>query len=276
MKVLGWIIQTVAGSLDALGLTFTRSAKLLQEFLPAVLPPDQLSRQIPVYYRKAYTSQPPPTEAELADDGLEMWEADVLNRYRIGSGHLLAMGTGWGREALALARRGLTVFAVEIDPVAVRTAQRFARRTGLSAHFHRASFTALPFADNSFDVALLSSTMYSAIPGSRMRQAWLADLVRLLKRDGLAILSFERELPPPSRLRTWARPVNALLHRLPGANHAYEPGDTYTADHYMHAFRHETEMRQELSAAGVQVRELNWMRGYAVVTAHRTECGPVS
>ena len=266
MNSIGWCIRILARGLDAIGLMFTRLANLLCELVPAVLPPDQLARHVQIRYETMYTSRliPPPEEMEL--DDLEAWEMDVLERYRITSGRMLAMGTGWGREALAIARRGVTVVGVETNPVAVRESQRFARQTGIPAHFHRADFAALPYADASFDFALLATTMYSAIPGTAGRQAWLARLSRLLKAGGLVLLSYERELPPPSRTRAITGPLNALLHKLPGANRDYRPGDSYSADHYMHVFQSEEEIRAELIGAGVSIRELRWTMGYAVVT----------
>lgn len=266
MRALGWCIRIVARGLDFLGLTFTRMANLLWELVPAILPPDQLARHVQSRYDAVYTPQSAPTKAEMEDDNLEAWEIDVLSRYRINSGRMLAMGTGWGREALAIARRGVRVVGVEWNPVAVREAQRFAKQAGISACFHRADFTALPYADASFDFALLATTMYSAIPGTTGRQAWLSNLGRLLKADGLVILSFERELPPPSRTRAISKPLIALLQKLPGANRGYRLGDSYSAEHYMHAFQREEEIRTELTGAGAHIRELNWVRGYAIVT----------
>jgi len=179
---------------------------------------------------------------------------------------MLAMGTGWGREALAIARRGVTVVGVETNPVAVRETHRYARQAGIPAHFHRADFTALPYADASFDYALLATTMYSAIPGAEGRQTWLGKLGRLMKDGGLVLLSFERELHPPSRTRAIGRPLIALLQKLPGANRGYRDGDSYSAEHYMHAFQNAEEIRAELAGAGVSIRELGWVKGYAIVT----------
>lgn len=266
MRALGWCIRIVARGLDFLGLTFTRMANLLQELLPALLPPGHLSEGVRSRYETIYTARSSFTHAEMEDQILDMWEADVMDRYRINIGRMLAMGTGRGREAIAIARRGVTVVGVEINPIAVQEAQRFAIASGIPARFHRADFMALPYVDASFDFALLATTMYSAIPGTAERQAWLGKLGRLLKTGGLVIVSFERELAPPSRTRTISKPLNAVLHKLPGANRSYQPGDSYSAEHYMHVFQSEDEIRAELIGAGAQIRELNWVRGYAITT----------
>lgn len=273
MNLLAWCIRVFAKALDGIGLVFCRAADLLWELLPAVLSPDRLARQVQSRYESLYTPGRIPTKEELQDDNLEAWEMDMLSRYRINSGLLLAMGTGWGREALAIARRGVTVVGVEANPVAVRTAQAFARQAGIPAYFHRADFTALPYGEASFDFALLATTMYSAIPGTERRQAWLGTVGRLLKPGGLLLLSFEREMPQPSRTKAISRPLNALLHRLPGANRDYRPGDSYSAEHYMHVFQSEGEIRAELESARVHVRELRWAQGCAVVAFSATRSG---
>jgi len=266
MIALGWCIRVLAQGLAWFGLLFTRMANVLWRLLPAILSPDQLSRHVRGFYDALYTPDAAPTKDEMDDDGLDTWELDVLNRYRINSGRLLAMGTGWGREALAIARRGVTVVGVDANPVAVREAHRYARQAGIPAHFHRADFAALPYANASFDYALLTATMYSAIPGIKRRRAWLSHLHRLLKPGGVLILSFDRALPPPSRTEAFLKPVIAFLQKLPGANRDYQPGDNYSAEHYMHTFKDEHEIRTELIGAGVVIRELKWAKGYAVVS----------
>jgi hypothetical protein len=80
------------------------------------------------------------------------------------------------------------------------------------------------------------------------------------------MLSFARELPPPSRTQAISRPLIAFLQKLPGANRDYRTGDSYSAEHYMHAFQNEEEIRAELAGAGVSICELGWVKGYAIVT----------
>jgi ubiquinone/menaquinone biosynthesis C-methylase UbiE len=273
MTIVGWFIHILARGLGVLGLTFTRLANLLQELLPALLPPDQLFNGVRKRYDTIYTARSSFSQAEMEDQGFDMWEADVMSRYHINTGRMLAMGTGRGREAIAIARRGVTVVGVEINPIAVQEAQRFAIASGIPARFHRANFTALPYVDASFDFALIATTMYSAIPGTAARQAWLTRVGRLLKPGGFVIVSFERELAPPSRTRTISKPLNAVLHKLPGANRGYRIGDSYSAEHYMHAFQSEDEIRAELLGAGAHIRELNWVKGYAITTFPAPQSG---
>jgi hypothetical protein len=118
---------------------------------------------------------------------------------------------------------------------------------------------------SSFDFILLSSLMYSAIPGASQRRTWLADLRPLLKPDGLAILSFAPDQFPMSRRRAVCAFLNKFTSKLPGANPTYQPGDDCLGGHFLHVFRDEEKIRTELLEAGVIIRELNWKSGFAVV-----------
>lgn len=247
-----------------MGSLFDRLANLLYGFLPALLSPERPTTLTQNRYLPAYSDKIARTVLALGDHYLEPWEADVLDRYRIQAGKMLVLGSGWGREAIALARRGITVFGVDTNWIALRTADRSAKAIGVPARFHQADFLHLPYATAGFDSALLSSIMYSAIPGSAQRQAWLADIRRVLKPEGLLLLSFARADGSASRRRAVATGVNRLLVRLPGANQAYQPGDDCEDGHFLHTFQDEAEIRTELINAGITLRELNWARGFAV------------
>ena len=61
---------------------------------------------------------------------------------------MLVLGSGLGRESLAIAQRGVTVVGVDTNDLAVRTAVQFAGTMGARAHFSIASFLELPFASD--------------------------------------------------------------------------------------------------------------------------------
>jgi SAM-dependent methyltransferase len=266
MNVGGLLIRVLARCLEFVASELSRAAYFLRSLLPALLPPDQLLKQVRSSYDKIYDHRNIPTNDAIGGDSLDPWETDVLNRYKINSGRMLVMGSGWGREAIPIARRGVTVVAMETNPVAVRTAQRFVKTAGLSAWFHRADFTVFPYAGGSFDFAMLASGMYSAIPGVAGRHAWLENLGRQLRPGGHAILSFQGEYRAPSRRRAFRLHLNAILHKIPGANRTYQPGDDCSSGHYLHVFQKEEELRTELIGAGAHICELHWVKGYAIVT----------
>ncbi len=265
MPLLGFLIRSIAQALERAGGLLQRLALWLDGLLPALLAPDQLTRLTRRHYQRSYSSSVIALVDEPHFSELEPWERDVADRHSLVNGRLLALGTGIGREAFAMARRGLSVVGIETDATALHAATRIARRLGQDVRFVRADLARLPFHPASFDFALLASVMYSAIPGRTQRQVWLCDLFRILAPKGLVVLSFLTEQEPRARMTRLREAVARQLVRLPGANRAYQPGDTCPQGHFLHAFQTEQEVRQELEEAGVVVRELDWKRGFAVV-----------
>jgi 2-polyprenyl-3-methyl-5-hydroxy-6-metoxy-1,4-benzoquinol methylase len=245
---------------------FDRASSLLHNLLPALLPPDQLSLRVARSYDPSYAPELL-AQAEDVDDGpLDTWETNVLNRHKIRTGRMLVVAAGSGREALGIAERGVTAIGMDTNLVAVRIAQKRAAASGVPAWFQQASMFELPYKSLSFDYVIFSSGMYSAIPGSATRQAWLKTLRPHLKPDALIILSFI----PQRHSDTFGTAVRlrlaSILKSLPGTNPNYQPGDTCLSGHFMHTFQNEGEVRNELTEAGMVIQELNWLTGYAVLT----------
>ncbi len=262
MRLLAQLLLLISRGLRATGEVFYRLSRLAEGFLPVVLPPSHLIALVRDHYQRAYSKSP----ERCGEPFLTEWEGEVLDRYQIRSGRMLVMGCGWGREAIAVARRGVRVVGVDTSGAAVRMAQELARRVGVEARFHQGDYLELPYAPATFDTALLASMMFSAIPGTALRRAWLGNLRRLIKPNGLVILSFDAEREPISRLRTLITRLHMMLVRLPGANKTYQPGDGYDVPHFLHTFLDEDEIRRELLSAGATVRELDWAKGFAVLS----------
>lgn len=270
MQIIGYLIHLLAKCLESVGSLFRFSAGLLNGFLPVLLTPAQLTKLTRSCYRNTYTDEFSSRILAFDEQNLAPSEADILDRYNLRSGRMLVLGSGCGRETIAIARRGIEAVGVESNDIAVRAASRLAKRLGVRAHFQQADFLSPPYLPASFDYVLLSSIMYSAIPGMSLRQAWLRDLFRILTPDGLGILSFESKHAPRSRLGMLRIRLNRMLAKLPGANSAYQTGDNCTDGHFLHEFQDEEEIRRELTNTGLMIRELNWSRGFAVVTRPST------
>ncbi|MBI2833495.1 MAG: class I SAM-dependent methyltransferase [Acidobacteria bacterium] len=67
---------------------------------------------------------------------------------------IIDVGTGTGRAARALARRGGRVVAVDASDAMLAVARSYAERDGLSIEFARADAHVLPYPDRSFDCAV--------------------------------------------------------------------------------------------------------------------------
>jgi SAM-dependent methyltransferase len=263
MRLFGSLIHFLARASEWAGDRFHQLSNLLNGILPVALSPDEITMLVRHFYRRAYTDwHDLPNPDDLF---LEPWEIEVLDRYHIRSGTLLVMGSGVGREPIQIARRGVTTVGVDTNAIAVRLASRTAATLGVRAHFLQASFLDLPFTGSSFNYILLPSTMYSAVAGVARRRAWLHDLGRLLKPDGLVLLSFSKQREASSPRTRFLAPLNRILSRIPGSNPYYQEGDDCVGGHFLHDFQRETEIREELLSAGAIIKELQWERGFAVV-----------
>lgn len=266
MYLAGNLIRAFAKGLEFVGGLCQRLATLLNSLLPAVLSPADLTNLIKHHYDTSYAH----TARHFTDDvyewALESWEQEAIDRHGIASGRILVLGAGVGREAVALAQRDLNVVGLDVNGTALRLATRTARTLKVPAQFVQADFLHLPFAPAHFRYAIMSGIMYSSIPGRAQRQAWLAHLAQHLVPEGVTILQFLVDRFPPSRAQRVSGAINRVLVTLPGANHTYQLGDRCAQGHFLHAFLHESEIQEELEQAGVEIRELNWKRGFSVIS----------
>lgn len=270
MVFLGLCVKSLATVARRIGRIFERVSLLLTGMLPALLPPTALTKLTRTHYDRSYDDTYPGFTGAAEEWPLEQWEEEVLARYHILSGQILVLGTGVGRESIALAKRGLHVVGVDISRSALRRAAQAARTAGVPVALVQADYLVLPTHPACFDYILLPSIMYSAIPSRSWRQTWLRQLTGLLSPQGLAILQFFVD-PAPSTRRRVSETVNRWLTWLPGTNRLYQPGDACPQGHFLHAFQSEQELRRELSESGIVLRELNWRRQYLVVASSSGE-----
>ena len=271
MPLLALIVTCLANVAHWIGKVFEGAALLLTGMLPALLPPATLTKLIRTHYDRSYDDTYSRFTSGSQESPLEQWEEEVLARHHIVSGRLLVLGTGVGRESIALAKRGFHVIGLDISRSALRMGAQIARTAGLSITFVQADFLALPTHRAHLDYILLPSIMYSSIPSREWRQTWLRQLISLLSPWGLAILQFLVDSDPSARRKRVNETINQWLTRFPGTNHLYQPGDTCPQGHFLHAFQSEQELHEELAESGVLLRELNWQGQYMIIAAPSTE-----
>ena len=126
MTLIARLVHLVAQSLYFVAGQLNRLADAFDGLLPALLSPPQLNRLTRKVYEKQYTSDLIQSSIDFEGQELLAWENDVLNRHAMKPGLMLVMGCGFGREAIAIARRGISVLGVDSSTAAVQTAQRLA------------------------------------------------------------------------------------------------------------------------------------------------------
>ncbi|MEJ1087559.1 class I SAM-dependent methyltransferase [Microbacterium sp. Mu-80] len=189
-----------------------------------------------------------------AQGPLEFARTQEIIRARVASGSVLDIGGGAGVHARALADAG---FSVElIDPVPRHVEQ--ARGVGLSAHV--ADARDLPFADASFDSAIMLGPLYHlATPDARLLA--LREAKRVVRPRGYvfaAALSRYIAFGKATLGRPVPDPYPGEWLRL-AATGAPSDGMRFPAGHFHTA----EELEAEVGAAGLDVLEVVGVEGPA-------------
>lgn len=122
-------------------------------------------------------------------------------------GRALDVACGRGRHAVALARRGYSVDAVDVSPTALAEAR--ARAAGLPVEFREADLDGAPLEEGAYAVVV-------CVDYTDERLA--PRLVGALAPGGLLVFCARprahcRFGPPPGAVARWFAPLAALLHR---------------------------------------------------------------
>jgi SAM-dependent methyltransferase len=185
--------------------------------------------------------------------GLTGWEATMIARFVSREDDVLLVGSGPGRDLIALVAGGYRVTAVEPARRAITTSRRQLEMRGLSAAIIEGFFeeVALP---RRFDVIIFSDCCYNFIPESRRRIAALRKAGDHLTARGHILISYMTEQGGHPLLIRLAR----LAARITGSDWQPEPGDiVLPVDparplfHYEHPFK-PGELEAEAEAAGLR------------------------
>jgi SAM-dependent methyltransferase len=202
--------------------------------------------------------------------GLMCWEEELVARFVNPDDDVLLVGSGPGRDLIALAGKGYRVMGVEPARRAIATARHHLEKRGLCADIIEGFFedVALP---RRFDVILFSYCCYSFIPGSRRRIAALRKAGGHLTAGGRILVSYLSEPSGHPALIQCAR----FAATVSGSDWRPERGDTVhpvhptlPLFHYEHAFR-PGEIDSEVVAAGLRLTDRRDIQDNPVVVLER-------
>jgi len=198
------------------------------------------------------------------DEWSGTWELTLVERYFTHKGELLDLACGAGREALLLARLGLTVTACDWSPRMIAEAQRRAQEANLPIRFEVSDLYDLRYPENAFDYVLLTNIAYSLLFPRWRRVRFLRQVSSALKSGGLCIISFVTEDGSPSPRGLSLRLLEGLRRCAP-FNKEYQPGDyCITAGTLVHFFQQD-DLKQEFEEAKFIIKDWLWKQGYAVL-----------
>ena len=179
-------------------------------------------------------------------DGLTSWEKETVERFFRPGERVLVVGSGSGRELLALITMGYQ--AIGIEPAAPASA--IARRV-LAARGHPCDVIDGFIEDvtlaGAFDVIVFSYYTYGLIPESRRRVQALCKVAAHLAHDGRVVISYwirDDGAMPARAARAMARMTRSDWHP--------EAGDVIGNAQYEHVFTAE-EIASEAASAGLRV-----------------------
>ena len=249
MKFRIWISKILirfSSYLQSLSI-FTRSLPI------ALLSPENLTEMTNQYYNhpKRVTDW-----SNTENRGLYDYETDFFKRYNLKNGKILAIGAGGGREAWGIAKLGFDVVAIDISEGIINNSKRkISDLTNLNINFMTKDVYSLNFPPNSFDAILFAGGGYSFIPSSRKRTEVLKNIKRILKKEGVFLLSF---MMGENNQTNRFFPIYKFLAKLVFGNREIEKGDFIIGGgEFHHCFLCKEEIIQEAVAAGFIVDEID-------------------
>lgn len=160
--------------------------------------------------------------------GLDPDEAALVARLFHPGNRILDVGCGAGREAIALARVGARVTAIDLVPAMIERARAEAAAAGIAVTFEVKSVTDLDEPPGSFDQVRFSANVYAYIPSRALRVDVLRRVHAALREDGTLVFSTYNRRASPRGIRSSLRDlVRALLGRASWDGRGPEPGDRW-------------------------------------------------
>jgi len=160
--------------------------------------------------------------------GLGPDEAALVGRFFDPASRVLDVGCGAGREAIALAHRGLRVTAIDVVAAMIEQARREAAHAGVTVTFEVKSVTAFDAPPNSFDHVLFSLLVYAYIPSPGRRIDTLKRVRGALRKGGTVVFSaYNRKAIPASPKDSLRDGARRLMRWLAPNGGAPEPGDRW-------------------------------------------------
>lgn len=243
----------------ALARRMTRSGKLLRPLALMVLRPEEIIRYGRVCcYSGANAVDTWSDEAVLAE-GLLAEERALLDGVGNPGGTALVLGTGGGRDAIALAQMGFRTIGVDFVPAMVQRTMKNATERGVAVDGVVQEISRLGFAEGTIDLVFLASGMYSCTPTRKRRIAMLKRICGFLREEGSIVCQFFwRDGQSYNQAVETVKRLTAFICR---GYVEYEQGDFLRGGtEFLHVFRDRESLYAEFYEGGLEVRQFTIFR----------------
>ena len=196
-----------------------------------------------------YAREPIYRTSDWNEQGLFDWEEKLVHEHFPRDGTLVVLGSGGGREVLALRRDGYDAVGYESHPELAAFADEFLTAHGHPSRSHHVARDSFPDDTGECGGVIVGWAAYSLIHGRDRRVALLRSARAHLPRGGHVLVSFFEQRRGDREARVTRTLANGL-RRLRGAG-PVELGDTLRPN-LIHVFN-PAELTDEASAAGFDV-----------------------
>lgn len=166
------------------------------------------------FSERGFVAAPSPSRLLARHNYEERYVRELLGGRQIGES--LELGCGFGRMSYVVSQLVGRHVAVDVNADALG----LARASYPGVTFLQASATDLPFEDDSFDL-VFTWTVLQHVPPAGIEAA-LAEIRRVLRPDGVALLCEAARNPDTRSHHVWDRPSSFYAERLAPAQVRYE------------------------------------------------------
>lgn len=253
---------------------FRRVARAM-EFISLAFPhSDELIEQNRCHY-----DHPNVVEIFTREDlELTLLERRALDQFIFKPGRGLVLGSGGGREAIALAKRGWQMVAMDQAPALVDAVRKRIENSepGLSIELQCGDITQGFSSNASFDLICLLGCLYNLIPTRRLRLEVLRNCRAHLAPEGICLLSVDVLSSAPTWRKRWAHGVRKAIAWIFRGNTECEIGDQWLSEGFCHNFSSIEEAIEEIREAGFKIKGREEEKGSLILVlsaSYKTE-GP--
>ena len=194
--------------------------------------------------------------------GLHDWEEKIIAEHVLPTGKVLVVGSGGGREILALCEKGYQVEGIDVDQKVVGKSNSYFEEHHISAKVQHASCEEFSFQSGPYDLVYFSWYVYCYVFPKKSRHDLLKRVAANLSPEGCCMMVL---LSSSDKGGGLVLSLAQWVSKITCGEAALEKGDWFDSDLAVEHIFTETEMAEEAEAAGLRL--VKWEMGDQIVAA---------